>query len=123
MRSRLGRRVLDDSGKPIRMPGTFPTVEGTKVWPSVAGANNWYSPSYSPKTGLLYISVREAGSLYFFGEADYKPGDRFDGGGFRSIPGEEEWGAVRGVQPRHRASDVGASRVPRTNITCVKQGS
>ena len=90
---------LDDSGKPIRLPGTFPTVEGTKVWPSVAGANNWYSPTYSPRTGLLYIAVREAGSLYFFGEAEYKEGDRFDGGGFRSIPGEEEWGAVRAYDP------------------------
>lgn len=90
---------LDDSGKPIRIPGTFPTVEGTKVWPSVAGANNWYSPTYSPKTGLLYVAVREAGSLYYFGEAEFKVGERFDAGGFRSIPGEEEWGAVRAYKP------------------------
>lgn len=40
---------LDDSGRPIRLPGTFPTVEGTRVWPSVAGANNWYSPQLQPR--------------------------------------------------------------------------
>ncbi len=90
---------LDDSGRPIRIPGTFPSVEGTKVWPAVAGANNWYSPSYSPKTGLLYISVREAGSVYYIGEAEFKEGERFDGGGFRSAPGEEESGAVRAFNP------------------------
>jgi alcohol dehydrogenase (cytochrome c) len=90
---------LDDSGRPIRLPGTSPTVEGTRVWPSVAGANNWYSPSYSPATRYLYVAVREAGSIYYFGSADYKPGEQFNGGGFRSIPGEEEWGAIRAFQP------------------------
>ena len=90
---------LDDSGRPIRIPGTSPTVEGTPVWPSVAGANNWYSPSYSPATRLLYVAVREAGSIYYFGSADYKPGEQFNGGGFRSIPGEEEWGALRAFHP------------------------
>src|SRR5215217_802495 len=38
---------LDDSGRPIRLPNTMPSLEGTPVWPAVAGANNWYSPSYS----------------------------------------------------------------------------
>ncbi|MBM3727024.1 MAG: PQQ-dependent dehydrogenase, methanol/ethanol family [Acidobacteria bacterium] len=90
---------LDDSGRPIRVPGTTPTIEGVKVWPAVAGANNWYSPSYSPQTKLLYVSVREAGSVYYFGEAEFKEGERFDGGGFRAIPGEEEWGAVRAFDP------------------------
>jgi alcohol dehydrogenase (cytochrome c) len=90
---------LDDSGRPIRLPNTFPTVEGTKVWPSVSGANNWYSPSYSPLTKHLYVAVRESGSLYYFGSADFKEGERFDGGGFRGIPGEEEWGAVRAFNP------------------------
>jgi alcohol dehydrogenase (cytochrome c) len=90
---------LDDSGRPIRLPGTFPTVEGTPVWPSVAGANNWYSPSYSPKTNFLYVATREAGSIYYFGQAEFKPGEQYNGGGFRSIPGEEEWGAIRAFRP------------------------
>jgi len=90
---------LDDSGRPILVEGTAPTVEGTKVWPSVAGANNWYSPSYSPDTKLLYIAAREAGSVYFFGKAEFKLGEQYNGGGFRSIPGEEEWGAIRALHP------------------------
>jgi alcohol dehydrogenase (cytochrome c) len=90
---------LDDSGRPVRVPNTFPTLQGTPVWPSVSGANNWYSPSYSPKTGLLYVAVREAGSVYFIGEAEYQEGEQFNGGGFRSVPNEEEWGAVRAFDP------------------------
>ena len=90
---------LDDNGRPIRIPGMEPTLQGTKVWPSVAGANNWYSPSYSPKTNLLYVAAREAGSTYYTGDAQFKLGERFDGGGFRNIPGEEEWGAVRALKP------------------------
>jgi alcohol dehydrogenase (cytochrome c) len=90
---------LDDSGRPIRIPGTSPSVEGTKVWPSVGGANNWYSPTYSPKTGMLYVNTREAGAIFFIGDADFVEGEQFNGGGFRSIPGEETYGAVRALDP------------------------
>jgi alcohol dehydrogenase (cytochrome c) len=90
---------LDDGGRPIRAENTFPTVEGTPVWPAVAGASNWYSPTFSPLTGMLYVAVREAGSVYHFGEAEYKEGEQFNGGGFRSVPGEQEWGAVRAFNP------------------------
>jgi alcohol dehydrogenase (cytochrome c) len=90
---------LDDNGRPIRQPGTFPSIEGTAVWPSVGGANNWYSPTYSPRTGLLYVAVREGGSVYYIGDPEYKAGEQFNGGGFRSVPGEREWGAVRAYHP------------------------
>ncbi|MCX6598724.1 MAG: PQQ-dependent dehydrogenase, methanol/ethanol family [Acidobacteria bacterium] len=90
---------LDDSGRPVRVPASSPSVEGTQVWPSVSGASNWYSPSFSPETGLLYVAVRESGSQYFKGEAEYKAGEQFNGGGFRSIPGEVLWGAIRAFDP------------------------
>ena len=90
---------LDDTGRPILVDGTTPTPAGAKVWPSVSGANNWYSPSYSPKTDLLYVASRESGSIYFIGEAEYKEGEQFNGGGFRNIPGEEEYGAIRAIHP------------------------
>lgn len=90
---------LDDNGRPIRVPNTAPTLKGTTVWPSVGGATNWFSPSYSPQTGLLYVSTRESGGIYFIGDAEYKVGEQFNGGGFRNIPGEETWGAVRALEP------------------------
>jgi alcohol dehydrogenase (cytochrome c) len=90
---------LDDSGRPIRIPNTFPTHEGTPVWPAVAGASNWYSPTYSPRTGNLYVATREAGSVFFIGDAEYTEGEQFNGGGYRGVPGGEEWGAVRAMNP------------------------
>jgi alcohol dehydrogenase (cytochrome c) len=34
-----------------------PALDGTVVFPHLAGATNWYSPSYSPRTGLFYVSA------------------------------------------------------------------
>ena len=92
-------KELDDGGRPVRAPNTMPSLEGTPVWPAVAGANNWYSPSYSRQTRLLYVAVREAGSVFHVGDPEYKEGEQFNGGGFRSVPGEQEWGAVRAFDP------------------------
>jgi len=43
----------DAKGRPNRIQN--PTPEGTLVYPNNQGATNWYSPSYSPRTGLFYI--------------------------------------------------------------------
>src|SRR5579864_1183417 len=90
---------LDDRGRPVSVPNTGPSEEGTKLYPSVAGSTNWFSPSYSPATKLFYVAVREHGGVYFKGEADYKPGDLFNGGGFREMPGEPGYGAIRALKP------------------------
>jgi alcohol dehydrogenase (cytochrome c) len=90
---------LDDSGRPILIPGTEPTEAGNLVWPSLAGGTNWASPSYSDRTSLFYAPVREQGAYYYKGEADYKPGVIFNGGGQRTVPDEEPYGAVRALEP------------------------
>jgi len=43
----------DAKGRPNRV--LSPTPEGTLVYPNNQGATNWYSPSFSPRTGLFYI--------------------------------------------------------------------
>jgi alcohol dehydrogenase (cytochrome c) len=90
---------IDDKGRPMRVPGTAPSVEGTVVYPSVPGGTNWFSPSYNPLTNLFYVAIREEGGVYFKGQADFKPGSFFNGGGFRRVPLEEPWGAIRALQP------------------------
>jgi alcohol dehydrogenase (cytochrome c) len=50
---------LDEKGRPIRLPKTEPTVEGRVVYPGFHGATNWFSPSFSPQTKLVYVGVRE----------------------------------------------------------------
>jgi alcohol dehydrogenase (cytochrome c) len=90
---------IDDRGRPVVLPNTSPTLEGALVYPSLQGATNWFSPSYSPKTNLFYVAVREMGSYYFKGEAEYKPGGLFAGGGEHALDGDEAWGAVRALNP------------------------
>ncbi|MBM3813423.1 MAG: PQQ-dependent dehydrogenase, methanol/ethanol family [Acidimicrobiia bacterium] len=90
---------LDDNGRPMVLPNTTPTEEGNTVWPSLGGGTNWYSPSYSPQARLFYVPAREEGAIYYKGEAEYKPGAFFNGGGQRLIPGEESYGAIRALDP------------------------
>jgi alcohol dehydrogenase (cytochrome c) len=91
---------LDDSGRPMRAPGTFPTAEGVTVWPSVAGATNWFSPTYSPQTGLFYVAAKDGASVYFKGAADFQPGSQYNGGGFRNVTGPgASSGAIRALAP------------------------
>jgi alcohol dehydrogenase (cytochrome c) len=94
---------LDDSGRPIRLPNTSPTEEGTLVYPSVGGGTNWWSPSYSPQTNLFYVTSNEQGHIYFKGDNEYKEGLFFNGGGAQRIPPdkrtEDPYGAIRALNP------------------------
>ncbi|HWP91981.1 MAG TPA: PQQ-dependent dehydrogenase, methanol/ethanol family [Thermodesulfobacteriota bacterium] len=91
---------LDKRGRPIRLPNTKPTAEGTLVYPGMGGGTNWYSPSFSPQTGLFYVHVHENyGQVFYKLKAEYKPGARFEAGFVRNIPGEESYGAVKALEP------------------------
>ena len=46
-----------DNGRPVKAAGAKPTPEGTVIFPGTQGGTNWYSPSFSPRTGLFYVSV------------------------------------------------------------------
>lgn len=50
---------FDPDGRPIRIPGRVPTPEGSLIMPTVLGATNWSAPSFSPGTGLFYVSLWE----------------------------------------------------------------
>jgi len=89
---------LDARGRPIVLPDTEPTIEGNLVWPSLQGATNWFSPSYNPASRLFYVAVREMGAYYYKGEAEYKPGTFFAGGGERALSGDKASGAIRALE-------------------------
>jgi alcohol dehydrogenase (cytochrome c) len=104
---------IDDDGRPIRVAGSVPTKEGTTIFPGVQGATNWYSPSYSPGTGLFYVSCWDDYSTVFVKEkAAYREGKAFPGGdALPAGPGlwtprvenhyreENGYGAVRAIDP------------------------
>jgi alcohol dehydrogenase (cytochrome c) len=48
---------FEEHGRPIRAPRARPSAEGTYIEPGTQGGTNWYSPSFSPRTGLFYVSV------------------------------------------------------------------
>ena len=52
------------------------------MYPSLQGSTNWSSPSYSPSTDMLYVPVREMGSIYYKTAVEYKPGTFYTGAVF-----------------------------------------
>ena len=98
---------LDENGRPIRIPEASPTPEGVRVWPAVQGGTNWYSPAYSAKTGLFYVSTWEYSSVYHKGDPLYIRGNRYVGSLPRGIypdtlkddAGQQGSGAIRALSP------------------------
>ena len=91
---------IDSKGRPIVKPNTDPTPEGNLVYPGVQGGRNWYSPSYSPRTKLIYFSVWEDyASIYYTGESIYSPGDRYLGSVPQGKPDEPGRGVIRALDP------------------------
>jgi alcohol dehydrogenase (cytochrome c) len=88
---------LDDSGRPLVDTAMEPSANGTLAWPNLYGATNWFSPSYSPDSKLVYISVREQSSYFYKKAAEYQKGGRFVGGGERAVGGAKASGAVRAL--------------------------
>ncbi len=103
---------LDDKGRPIKIPNTGPSRQGTQTWPGVQGGTNWFAPSYSPRTGLFYVTAWENyHSTYFAWEQEYERGKWFAGGGVKAPvpptnreailtrPVEHGYATIRAIQP------------------------
>ena len=92
---------IDDSGRPIRVPNMEPSPGGRLVFPEVNGASNWWSPSYSPMTGLFYTMAYDGGATYHSSGAEYEPGKLFVGGSYaRSEPVDTYVSAIRAIDPQ-----------------------
>jgi alcohol dehydrogenase (cytochrome c) len=50
----------DESGRPVFKPGVEARIGGAKVSPNGGGGTSWYSPSFSPQTGLFYVTAHDA---------------------------------------------------------------
>jgi alcohol dehydrogenase (cytochrome c) len=103
---------FDEAGRPMRVAGKVPTPEGTVIFPGNQGGTNWYSPSFSPRTGLFYIpSWVNYSSVYIKAKQEFEEGKRFVGTSPRSLIGglqqakintrreDEGYGAVRAIDP------------------------
>jgi alcohol dehydrogenase (cytochrome c) len=63
-------KEVDKEGRPIPDPVKEPSPDGVLIAPDEAGATNYRSPSYDPKTGLFIVSAHHAFSVYFHKPAD-----------------------------------------------------
>jgi len=104
---------FDKQGRPNRVPGQEPTPQGTLVYPGNQGATNWYSPSYSPRTGLFYVPTWvNYASLFIKRPSTYVEGQYFGGGegratdaqglrtGTNNLRTEDEgYGAILAIDP------------------------
>jgi len=90
-------RGLDENGRPIVIPGMDPTYEGNLVWPSLQGATNWFSPSFSPETLQFFVATRLMGAVYYKADIEYEEGEPFLGGGEQALSGDDAAGAIRAL--------------------------
>ncbi len=92
-------KEIDSKGRPILMPNTEPSPEGTHLCPGLGGATNWMAPTYNPETKLFYFSVREQCDVYFSSPPVYVEGKLFWGSAFRGSTEEKEWGLLKALDP------------------------
>jgi alcohol dehydrogenase (cytochrome c) len=75
------------NGRPIQTP----QLAGLPTFPGNQGGTNWYSPSFSPRTGLFYLSIwDDYGSIYTPQQQEYRAGQAFVGGSprpYTPVPG------------------------------------
>lgn len=95
-------KELDANGRPIVLPDTDPTPEGTRVCPSGTGGTNWHPPSYNPRTRLVYFFSNEQCDTFMADEKlepPHRPGRPYIGSAFFAVPDGHDEGAVRAVDP------------------------
>ncbi|HXH68656.1 MAG TPA: PQQ-dependent dehydrogenase, methanol/ethanol family [Candidatus Limnocylindrales bacterium] len=92
---------MDSSGKPILLHTAEPgESEGVRTCPGAGGATNWMAPSYSPQTGMLYVSIREQCDVFYTHPQQYVAGRLFLGSMYVPATKEKDWGAVRAIDPK-----------------------
>jgi alcohol dehydrogenase (cytochrome c) len=80
-------KAIDSQGRPVRT-GVEPTADGTRICPGFAGATNWFAPSYSESTGLVYFMALEACENFFFKPQPFQEGQGYYSTGAKRIPSE-----------------------------------
>jgi alcohol dehydrogenase (cytochrome c) len=63
----------DDKGQPKPNPEKRPQIAGALVTPDQGGATNWFSPSFSPQTGLFYVNATRAFSVWYIYDPSENP--------------------------------------------------
>jgi len=90
---------IDAAGRPIPQFQDLPLSTSTYICPSFLGATNWFSPSYNPQTGWVYVSAFEHCQNLTSWPQPFEEGHRFIGSTGDKLRTEKDWGAVRALDP------------------------
>ncbi len=90
---------LDSKGRPITLPHTEPTAEGTRLCPGLAGGANFMAPAYNPDTKLFYVAFREQCDVYYSSPPAYKKGQSYWGTASRSDTDDKGYGVLKAFDP------------------------
>jgi len=89
-------KEIAPDGRPVMNPNQVPSKEGTLICPAVEGAANFYSTSYNPATGFLYVNTLERCAVYLKTPAgQWQAGRGFQFGGGRRDPNDKAQHIVR----------------------------
>jgi alcohol dehydrogenase (cytochrome c) len=61
---------VDNRGQPVRNPAKDFDIAGALVSPTNAGATNWMPPTFSPDTGLFYVTTEDSYAMYYLMDTD-----------------------------------------------------
>ena len=111
--SRHGPRASTSEVVRSRLKERMPSAEGSLTYPGVQGGTNWYAPSFSPATGLFYLTAWEDyPGVYYSWDQKYEAGKWFSGGSVRAelpaimrqevrtIGPESGYGTIRALDPQ-----------------------
>jgi alcohol dehydrogenase (cytochrome c) len=84
-------------GRPIVNTSLASSPEGTRVCPGALGLTNWYSPSYNPETGLLYVATSNECDIFTSAPQPYRAGHDFLGSVMVPDPVERPTGALKAL--------------------------
>ena len=77
----------DAEGRPVAKKEASPTLEGHTVCPGALGTTNWFPPTYSPQTGMFYVTARDQCDIFSTAPQPYEAGHAFYGSAY--FPSEE----------------------------------
>jgi len=80
-------KSIDASGRPV-LTENVPTAKGTYICPGISGATNWFSPSFNPDNGLLYVMALENCNVYYSKPQKFVKGEVYYGTGTKTPPDE-----------------------------------
>jgi PQQ-dependent dehydrogenase (methanol/ethanol family) len=90
---------IDSSGRPMLLTGHTPDEAGNKTCPDLGGGTNFMSPSFDPTTNLFFVTARETCAMYYAYDQKFKPGDQYTGGGQSRPRDQQNFGALRAIDP------------------------